>query len=154
MGNRAVITFDGKGKDTPALYVHWNGGRDSIEGFALATKILMATRGADKHYAMARFAQVVGTFFDGNLSYGMGQLKNFGTDQDNGVFVIDTNTLTIKDRIYPYDGYVEQLEHDSKAIADEIIKRINASYDIANEGAEYKTALLPTVAEFEASENV
>jgi hypothetical protein len=80
MGNRAVITFDGKGKDTPALYVHWNGGRDSIEGFALATKILMATRGADKHYAMARFAQVVGTFFDGNLSYGMGQLKNFGTE--------------------------------------------------------------------------
>ena len=160
MGNRAVITFDSKSKDTPALYLHWNGGRDSVEGFLLATRILMETRGSDKHYSMARFTQVVGMFLDGNMSYGMGQLKNFGTDQDNGVYVVNTKDLSIKERIYP-DYYTEngirfeeQLEHDSKAIADEIIKRLNAMTEVANEGATYPHALLPTVAEFEAENHV
>ena len=43
MGNRAVITI--KEKDTPqedwnSLYLHWNGGRDSVEPFLHVSKTL------------------------------------------------------------------------------------------------------------------
>ena len=32
MDNRAVIALDKKGDDEIGLYLHWNGGRDSVEG--------------------------------------------------------------------------------------------------------------------------
>ena len=31
MGNRAIIKA--KGNDNKAVYLHWNGGRDSVEAF-------------------------------------------------------------------------------------------------------------------------
>ena len=36
MGNRAVIAYREEGvpkEQSTAIYVHWNGGRDSVEGF-------------------------------------------------------------------------------------------------------------------------
>ena len=40
MGNRAVISFKDeyyKKEDSPSIYLHWQGGRDSVEAFRDAT---------------------------------------------------------------------------------------------------------------------
>ena len=68
MGNRAII----KGENmTSAVYLHWNGGRDSVEAFLEYCKI----RGFDKFnsdYGFARFLQVVSNFMGGDgLSVGL-----------------------------------------------------------------------------------
>ena len=39
MGNRAVITAS-TAPDAPSIYLHWNGGRDSVEGFLKAARDL------------------------------------------------------------------------------------------------------------------
>jgi len=39
MGNRAVITF-ATYTNAPAIYLHWNGGRASVEGFLSAARQL------------------------------------------------------------------------------------------------------------------
>ena len=41
MGNRAVIAFEQNGKqdkNSVGIYLHWNGGRDSVEGFLQTAK--------------------------------------------------------------------------------------------------------------------
>ena len=125
MGNRAVIAFDEYNDDAIGLYLHWNGGRDSIEGFLKATKKVMESRGKDKQYAKARFAQVIGVFLGGNMSFGMGKRKELECDNgDNGVYVIDTENLEIIDRVF-FKG-AEQNDYDAQEIADSIIKKINA----------------------------
>jgi len=56
MGNRALI----KAKDNTnkAVYLHWNGGRDSVEVFLKYCE-LRKFRGFDDDYGMARFCQIV-----------------------------------------------------------------------------------------------
>lgn len=85
MGNRAII----KGiTGTAAVYLHWNGGRDSIEAFLEYCKI----RGFDKFnssYGFARFLQVVSNFMGGDgLSVGVCSIyeKSAG---DNGIYWVD-----------------------------------------------------------------
>jgi len=53
MGNRAVVVFDEfkPESEAAAIYLHWNGGRDSIEGYLKATRILMGGRLGDGAYA-------------------------------------------------------------------------------------------------------
>ena len=41
MGNRAMISFKEDGQDkqlAPSIYLHWNGGRDSVEAFLEASQ--------------------------------------------------------------------------------------------------------------------
>jgi len=38
MGNRAVVCFDEYNDDAIGIYLHWNGGRDSVEAFLMAAK--------------------------------------------------------------------------------------------------------------------
>lgn len=65
MGNRAVIKFVGQ---KCGIYLHWNGGRDSVEPFLAYCK-LKGYRSDE--YGVARFAQVVGNWFGGGLSLGI-----------------------------------------------------------------------------------
>jgi hypothetical protein len=63
MGNRATVIFtDGKKSFSPAIYLHWNGGPESIYGFLEE----LDRRGvrADQFYEAARFTQIVGEFFN------------------------------------------------------------------------------------------
>ena len=118
MGNRAVVTFakrceiekylvpsqngsDGqklKGfvADNPhrvGVYLHWNGGRDSIEAFLGACKELGYRDGARDSYGVARFTQTVCNFFgrDG-LPVGVDTLEHLDTNNgDNGVYVVGDN---------------------------------------------------------------
>lgn len=83
MGNRAFVT----NKDMQlGVYLHWNGGRDSIEAFCKYCD-LRGFRGGD--YGMARFVQVVANYFGGGLSIGIEPFEYWTMGYDNGLYVID-----------------------------------------------------------------
>lgn len=109
MGNRAVIT-------TPereiGLYLHWNGGRGTVEPLLRYCELKGYRAPSTDCYGWARIAQVVGNFFGGTTSVGVcaytdDKRMNPG---DNGIYVIDG--WRIVERIYPYEGFVEQEEYD------------------------------------------
>jgi hypothetical protein len=131
MGNRAVVTFDNYDPNNFGVYLHWNGGRDSIEAMLEATKRIMETRGEDPTYAMARFVQVATTAIPGNCSIGLNQLKRLDTDNfDNGVYVVDSKTLEIVGR-HHHDG-PEQNHHNVEEFADILVKAVEASAEVIN----------------------
>lgn len=97
MGNRAVIINKkdmlGKKKINPnqiGVYLHWNGGRTSVEGF-LKYCDLKGYRTPDSDcYGWARFCQVVGNFFGGGLSLGIDRAENLDCQNyDNGTYIIE-----------------------------------------------------------------
>lgn len=105
MGNRAVIT-------TPerkiGLYLHWNGGRDTVEPLLKYCELKGYRPPSLDTYGWARMAQVMGNFFGGTLSVGIG---TYTTDErmdpgDNGIYVVEG--WRIVERIYPYEGFEEQ----------------------------------------------
>ena len=101
MGNRAVITFvndEGKkDKNSVGIYLHWNGGRDSVEGFLQTAKDYELRSGS---YGVARLTQIIANGLGGTLSLGVDLLKNLDCDNyDNGVYWIDQN-FNIIDREY------------------------------------------------------
>lgn len=98
MGNRAVIT-------TPerklALYLHWNGGRDSVRAFLAYCKAEGFRDPAEDDYGWACLAQVCRNFFspdagDNDLNGERGLYVGLSTYQDadrdngdNGVYIIE-----------------------------------------------------------------
>ena len=120
MGNRAVITI--KENNTPkedwqSLYLHWNGGRDSVEPLLHVAKLYGIRCQADPSYAIARLSQLTGNTLGGTLSIGVGTYKQLDTDNyDNGVYVV--KDWEIVDREY-HDGY-EQQEYDFEEMVAEI----------------------------------
>ena len=92
MGNRAVIHFQGS---NVGMYVHWHGGRDTIEPMLEVAKEY-GLRGGD--YGLARLAQMFGNFVGGTLSMGIDELERLDCDNNNnGVYIIDSN-FNIVDR--------------------------------------------------------
>lgn len=84
MGNRAIVVFhspgnpDAKERDqiSPAIYLHWNGGPESIYGFLdELDRRNVRTSAADIGYEAARFVHVVGDFFDGGSEKEAGGLS-------------------------------------------------------------------------------
>lgn len=106
MGNRAVITDKNK---QIGVYVHWNGGRTSVEGFLTYCRLKEYRNPNDDYYGWARLCQVIGNFFGGELSVGIGIYEYLDTDNgDNGVYVMDEN-WNICERIYA-DGCNEKVD--------------------------------------------
>ena len=72
MGNRAVITtkenFDNNGI---GVYLHWNGGRDSVNAFLTYCKMKGFRAPEKDNYGWARLVQVIANFFGGSLSIGI-----------------------------------------------------------------------------------
>ena len=94
MGNRAVIGFISKegikNKDSVGIYLHWNGGRDSVEGF-LATAKQYGVR-TNEDYGVARLIQIIANTLGGTLSLGVDQIKKLDCDNyDNGLYWVDNN---------------------------------------------------------------
>ena len=86
MGNRAVITTQSK---KIGLYLHWNGGRDSIEAFLKYCELQLFTSPEKDFYGWARLSQVISNFFGGSLSIGIDEYSKLDTDNyDNGVYII------------------------------------------------------------------
>lgn len=110
MGNRAVITTEAKDL---GVYLHWNGGRDSVEAFLLYCK-LKGYRSPDMDfYGWARLCQVIGNFFGGELSVGINRYDKLDTDNgDNGVYIIKDWQIIGKE-FEPLDeldiGYVKEM---------------------------------------------
>ncbi len=89
MGNRAVVTFEpNPTKNSVGVYLHWQGGPESIRAFADVLDELKVSAGDD--YELARFAQIVGNYFGGVHSIGVGVIGKLDCENyDNGVYVID-----------------------------------------------------------------
>jgi len=103
MGNRAVVIFTHKEHYSPCIYLHWNGGPESVYGFLEELERRGAVRFGDVSYAAARFVQVAGEFFDidghGALSLGVWNGPEPGSPDkadtfldidpgDNGVYLV------------------------------------------------------------------
>ena len=84
MGNRAVISNREAWRDV-AIYVHWNGGRPSIEAFL---KYARHKKIRDDDYGLARLVQIICNYFGGTLSVGVGNIDRLDTDGDHGVYEI------------------------------------------------------------------
>jgi len=102
MGNRATVIFTDESEKeiSPAVYLHWNGGANSIYSFLEE----MEKRGVrtSLDYSCARFIHIVGDFFDidsiSSLSLGVvdgpkainaEELSKVRTDHgDNGFYII------------------------------------------------------------------
>lgn len=112
MGNRAIIqTKESYENEGIGIYLHWNGGRDSVEGFLKYCE-LKGYRAPDyDHYGWARLCQVIGNFFGGGYSIGIDNFtKDAGEYQDNGTYIIEG--WKIVDRKCWNDDWEEQDEYD------------------------------------------
>ncbi len=126
MGNRAVIAFSDD-KNATGVYVHWNGGIESVLAFTHAAKDMGArSSGGDNSYAMAGLVRAVTLFMHYRpgelLSMGVGPLSSLDTDNfDNGLFIVD-NDWNIKTRYFNRDSVcsVDQLDERQKAQYDGI----------------------------------
>lgn len=90
MGNRAVITtkknFENNGV---GVYVHWNGGENSIKAFLAYCDIMNYRKPEDDCYGWARLCQVIGNFFGGTNSVGIDVVNKLDCNNyDNGVYFI------------------------------------------------------------------
>lgn len=87
MGNRAIVTTQTEWcRDGIGVYLHWNGGYDSVNAFCKYLKFKAAR--TDDSYFLARFTQVVCNFFGGTLSCGIVPAR-CGAGDDNGVYIIN-----------------------------------------------------------------
>lgn len=88
MGNRAVITFQDASleeldKSQVGIYLHWNGGIESIEGFCMSASRLDISE-------PSRFIQMLGNWFKGHLSVYVNTVGKLDFDNyDNGVYVLN-----------------------------------------------------------------
>ena len=86
MGNSAIIKAIGN--DNKGVYLHWNGGRDSIEAFLKYCQ-LKGFKGFEDDYGMARFIQIVSNFISGDgLSIGITD-KPLSWGTDNGIYIVE-----------------------------------------------------------------
>lgn len=88
MGNRAVITTRDR---KLGVYVHWNGGRDTIQPLLKYCELKGYRPPSSDSYGWARLCQVLGNFFGGANSVG---ICTYTTDHqmdpgDNGIYVIN-----------------------------------------------------------------
>ena len=117
MGNRAVITTSEfmnlheeiQFSNELGVYLHWNGGRDSVTAFLTYCKLKGYRPPETDCYGWARLCQVIGNFFGGELSIGIDRCCNLDCDNgNNGVYII--KNWEIVGRKY-FNG-TEQLQYD------------------------------------------
>ena len=118
MGNRAVITtkenFENNGV---GIYLHWNGGYDSVSAFLKYCEIKGYRTPDTDNYGWARLCQVIGNFFGGSTSIGIDTVDKLDCDNyDNGVYIIEG--WKIVDR--KYNRYAEQMNYDMEEMLLEI----------------------------------
>lgn len=105
MGNRAVITT--KAKEI-GVYLHWNGGRDSIEPILQYCKAKGYVPPEHNHYGWAALCQVINNWL-GYGGCGIDLYENTDHDNwDNGTYVIED--WEIVERLY--QKRPEQNEYD------------------------------------------
>ena len=92
MGNRAVITASKTKTTGVGIYLHWNGGLESVQAFLDVAKARgFRDPSNDESYAMARLAGLIHEFFGvtDSCSLGIGTLRQLDCNNfDNGVYVV------------------------------------------------------------------
>jgi len=101
MGNRAAVVFASEDERSisPVVYLHWNGGPESI--YAFLDELDRRQVRADQDYECARFCHLVGDFLDVDelTSFSLGimngpsqitaeALNPYQMADDNGVYVV------------------------------------------------------------------
>jgi hypothetical protein len=146
MGNRAVITFKDDNPENIAIYLHWNGGRDSVEAFCEAARLLGLPRDISDDYAVGRFIQMVGNFFAGCSSFGVGKVKNLDCDNgDNGLYILGKGFEIIGRRYAPSN---EQQHHSQKELVRDIVtknEQIRTCMDFKRSKTEYSVRPLSEI---------
>ena len=124
MGNRAVITTstseDIKNSKDIGIYIHWNGGRDSVEGFLKFCELCGYESPETNNFGWAYLCKVIANYFGDGLSIGIDTCDHLDCDNyDNGVYVI--RDWKIVDRKY-FEG-----EEQNNYPLIEMLKAINDS---------------------------
>lgn len=91
MGNRAVITtkenFENNGI---GIYLHWNGGRDSVEAFLKYCELHNYREPTSDCHGWAYLVATICNFFGDGSSVGIDTIDHLDTDNyDNGTYIID-----------------------------------------------------------------
>lgn len=133
MGNRAVITTrENYENDGVGVYIHWNGGRDSVEPFLKYCEEKGYRAPDEDCYGYARLVQVIANFFGGSTSIGVDRVSRLDCEGDNGVYIIEG--WKIVDRVN-YDG-AEQTGHDFN----EMMQAIDEAQPVKEQLGGYLTA--------------
>lgn len=132
MGNRAVITFS-TANNAPSIYLHWNGGRASVEGFLTAARQLglrHAPTAQAQAEALDNLAEMLARyFFRCNVGMNVYRLHFAGADRDNGdngTYVLDQD-LQIFARLHHKRG--EEINREKTAA---IVEQITATAPLFN----------------------
>lgn len=120
MGNRAIITT--QENRNLGIYLHWNGGRASVEGFLQACKELdYRSPDGDSAYGFARLAQVIGMFF-GKNGLSVGIVTNTESPGDNGVYLVGGDWEIVGREDAP--DFEEKDEQKTKAIKEHCVNLV------------------------------
>lgn len=128
MGNRAVISFS-TNPTAPSLYLHWNGGRASIEGFLTGCTDSGYQATGDQEQDMDQIERRLRPFFARNgecLSIYRQPVGNADTDNwDNGWYILDQTTLAITGRLHKRGA--EEINADKTADIRAYVAKINTA---------------------------
>lgn len=120
MGNRAVLTKD-QSFNSPCIYFHWNGGRDSVRAFLKVAKAMGFKNDTPEQWD--EFAQFLAKYFF-NCEVGRTIYREpYGRadkTSDNGTYIVDENWKIIGRESAPQR---EQDEYDSDELAHYILAR-------------------------------
>jgi len=131
MGNRAVIAFTNAQPKSKCIYLHWNGGRASVEGFLQAARELGINHYdrrwglVDEERAITQLATLIGRHFFGNDPGFTVYIEDFERadkdNGDNGLYWIG-NDFQITGRSYTR-GREEINPEKTQAIFQQIVER-------------------------------
>lgn len=99
------------------VYLHWNGGKDSVEAFLLYCKLKGYRCPENDCYGWARLCQVIGNFFGGELSLGIDTYDRLDCDNgDNGVYIIRNWEIVGREFAPTYEQSTYNLRESLEAI--------------------------------------
>lgn len=141
MGNRAVITTVGAKEDDIGVYLHWNGGVESVEAFLTYCDLKGFRSPETDCYGFAYLCTVIGNFFGDGLSLGVEKVGCLDTDNyDNGVYYIkdwkivsrsyDEPIETNKARLYSFLKYINECQGEKVRVREEEIKKYCEEHNI------------------------
>lgn len=127
MGNRAVITTAPYRDSNVGIYIHWNGGRASVEAFLQAAKELDYRSPHADCYGIAGLAGLIWSYLgtDG-LSIGIDRCAQLDTDNgDNGTYLIGKDWEIVGRK---FGGSHEEVDADKTAkIKADILAKVKAA---------------------------
>ena len=133
MGNRAVLTF-ATAKSAPCIYLHWNGGRASVEAFLLAARHLnlmapMQGMGDGTRFdTQARVLDAIAAMVRDDFGMSSVYRETYGstdTDNwDNGVYLLDDSLDIVGRKFMRHDE--ELNDEKTQAIYTQIINTHHA----------------------------